>query len=278
MTDEGLFKEDAERLARQIQDENPMVDILEIKVDPQQGGYVIVAYDRGADEEFLVDRYEAWTERESTTGPRPVPPVAFSLSSRRGRSVAVAQGEWVQVPPEAWPEEIREALEAGEVPGEPLLALEPSIAEADLVEPGHGAPGEYGFDGSHLAHPSEEGGRVWRQVVKLANFTLADQSDRVGEWRSLYFNISPEPLAPLVEPGQPEWNEADVLEEVRDRLLDISEQGYGAILVDGDVNSAAYGWVLAGRLGLRVVTSWAGGRAAFGCSELIHYRDVEESL
>lgn len=285
MTDEGLFKEDAERLARQILDENPMVDILEIKVDPEQGGYVIVAYDRGADEEFVVDRYETWTERGSVVGPDPRSQIVFELKKKKGRSVAVARGKWAQVPIDAWPEEIREALEAGEVPGEPLASIEPSIEEAELVEPGHGSPGKYGFDGSHLSHLSADESRVWRQVMKLANFTLTDQSDHVQQWRGLYFDISPEPLAPMVEPGHAEWSEAGVLEEVRDRLLDISEQGYGAILIGGQVNAAAYAWVLAGKLGLKVITSWTGessaGRGslpAFGCSELRHYHDVEESL
>jgi hypothetical protein len=89
----------------------------------------------------------------------------------------------------------------------------------------------------------------------------------------------------MVEPGSDEWSEADVLEEVRDRLLDISEQGYGAILVDGQASVTAYAWVLACRMGLRVVTGWTrtsaaagSGFSGLGYSELIHYREVEESL
>jgi hypothetical protein len=285
MSPEGLFKEDAERLARQIEDENPMVDILEIKVDPEQGGYVIVAYDRGADEEFLVDRYETWTERASTVGPRAHPQVVVRVKEKRGKKTAVVRGEWEEVEPDDWSEDICDAVEQRELPGESLLDIEPTAGEADLVEPGHGAPGEYGFDGTFLVHLSSEGARVWRQILRLANFTLEDQSGLQSDWRSLGFDISPEPLAPFVEPGAEEWGEADVLEEVRDRLLDISEQGFGAILVDGQTNAMAYAWVLAGRMGLKVITSWTreektakGGFSGLGYSELIHYRDVETSL
>ena len=113
MASEGLFKEDAERLARQIEDDNPMVEILEIKVDPEQGGYVIVAYDRGADEEFVVDRYESWTERASTVGPRPHPQLVVRGREKRVKKTAVVHGEWVEVESIAWPEEI---CDAGEVP------------------------------------------------------------------------------------------------------------------------------------------------------------------
>ena len=285
MASEGLFKEDAERLARQIEDDNPMVDILEIKVDPEQGGYVIVAYDRGADEEFVVDRYESWTERASTVGPRPHPQLVVKVKEKRGKKTAVVHGEWVEVESDDWPEEICDAVEVREPPGESLLDIEPDAAGANVVEPGRGLPGDYGFDGRFLVHVSEEGARVWRQILKLANFTLSDQSGLIGEWRALGFDISPKPLAPLVEPGMEEWGEADVLEEVRDRLLDISEQGYGGILVDGQSNVTAYAWVLAGRMGLKVLTSWTredktsrGGFSGLGYSELIHYHDVEESL
>src|SRR5665647_3556669 len=52
---DAMFKEDAERLAEQIVDENQMVDIIDVKMDPDRGNYVIVAYDYGTDEEILVD-------------------------------------------------------------------------------------------------------------------------------------------------------------------------------------------------------------------------------
>lgn len=285
MADEGLYKEDAEKLAQQMESDNPMVDILDIRVDPQLGGYVIVAYDNEADEEFTVDRYEKWEERTRETGPRPRPQLVVKVKEKHGKKTAVAQGEWVEIAPEDYPDDICDAIEERELPGESLLDIEPSAAEADLVEPGHGKPGDYGFNGSYLTHFSAEGARVWRLILKLANFTLTDQADLVHEWRALGFEISPEPLAPMVEPGSDEWAEADVLEEVRDRLLDISEQGYGAILVDGQTNAAAYAWVLACRMGLRVYISWTrasgdagSGFSGLGYSELIHYREVEESL
>ncbi|HEY5526062.1 MAG TPA: hypothetical protein VIK02_00605, partial [Candidatus Anoxymicrobiaceae bacterium] len=77
----------------------------------------------------------------------------------------------------------------------------------------------------------------------------------------------------------------DVLEEVRDRLLDLSEKGYGAILVDGQTNTMAYAWLLAGVLGLKVIIGWEqkgatpiSGFAGMGYTELLHYKEVEERL
>ena len=285
MAGDGLYKEDAERLAQQIVDENPMIDILEIKVDSEGGGYEIVAYDRGADEEFTVGRYETWLERSSQVGPKVHPQLVIKARKRRGKKTAIVQGEWVEVAPESWPDHIREAIEETEVPGESLLDIEPSISDADLVEPGQGVPGDYGFDGSYLSLAGAGGSRVWKQIMKIANFTLTSQSGLVSEWRALGFDISVEPLAPMVEPGHDEWSEPDVLEEVHDRLLDISEQGYAAILVDGQTNATSYAWVLACRMGLKVIISWTrepetadSKSPGLGYTELLDYRRVEESL
>jgi hypothetical protein len=189
------------------------------------------------------------------------------------------------MPERDWPRDISDELEQGELPGESLVEIEPSAAGADLVEPGHGSPADYGFDGTFLVFLGKTGPKVWRRIVKLANFTLTDQSEVIGEWRALGFDISPQPRAPMVEPGVPEWGEEEILEEVRDRLLDISEEGYAAVLVDDQTSVAAYAWVLAGKMGLKVITSWTAeartsrtGFSGLGYSELIDYRDVEESL
>ncbi len=93
MPGEGLFKEDAEKLASQIEDENPMVDILDIKVDPEAGAYVIVAYDRGADEDFVIDRFEAWASRVASLRGRPRNQLVIKVKEKRGRKTAVAWGE-----------------------------------------------------------------------------------------------------------------------------------------------------------------------------------------
>ena len=285
MTVDGLYKEDAEKLARQMEDDNPMIDILDIKMDPGISGYVIVAYDNETDEEFTVDRPETWVERAATTGPRPLSQLVIRVKEKHDRKVAVLGGKWTEVTPENWPGHIREAVERRELPGENLVDIEPGASDADIVEPGHGAPAEYGFDGSYLVHLGEQDTRVWRQILKVANFTLEDQSHLSSEWRALGFEIAPEPLAPMVEPGSEEWSEAYILEEVIDRLLDISEKGYGAILVDGQTSVMAYAWVLACRMGLKVISSWSragmtsrSGFSGLGYSELIHYHDVEESL
>jgi len=286
MAQEALYKEDAERLAEQIVDENPMVDILDIRMDPQLGGYVIVAYDYGADEEFTVDKVETWMAKRSqhiqthtTRG------LSGKVREKHGKKVGSVDGHWVEVRPDDWPEDICEAIENRRVPGESLTDLEPSLADAELIYPGEGAPDNYGFDGNYLAMVSKDGAKVFRQIVKLANFTLEDQSERLKEWRELGFDISPQPEAPFVEPGASEWNEYDVVEEVKDRLLDLSEKGFGAILVNGQTNTMAYAWVLAGVLGLRVVMAWEQraetaltGFTGMGFTELLHYKEVEELL
>jgi hypothetical protein len=283
---EPLFKEDAERLAEQIVDENPMVDILDIKMDPELGGYVIVAYDYGADEEFTVDKAETWNSKRPQLMERHLAGgLSAKLHERHGKKVGSVFGHWVEVRPDDWPEEICDAVEDRRVPGESLLDLEPSLGEADVIYPGEGKPDNYGFDGNYLVLVSSEGAKVFRRIIKLANFTLEDMSGRVKEWRNLGFDIAPSPQAPMIEPGTEEWGEPDVVEEVRDRLLDLSEQGFGAILVDGETNVAAYAWVLAGVIGLKVITAWEqvgetalSGFSGMGFTEMLHYKEVEESL
>ncbi len=282
MAGESMFKEDAEKLADQITDENPMVDILDIRVDTDFGGYVIVAYDRGTDEEFTIDSYESWVDRRPTTDASRYPGLIVKVKERHGRKTGVVAGEWAEVDPDDWPDDICDAVEDRKVPGELLTDLEPSVADTDVVEPGRGSPADYGFDGTYLTMVSSRGARVWQRIAKLANFTTEDLSDQVHEWRSLGFALSPEPQAPFIEPGE-EWDEHDILEEVRDRLFDLSERGYSAILVDGPTSATAYAWLLAGIMGLRVITGYTrrstGERAAFsglGYSELLHFREVED--
>jgi len=286
MAENALYKEDAERLANEIVDENPMVDILDIRMDPDLGGYVIVAYDYGADEEFTVDKVETWNAKRSqhiethiTHG------LSGKVHQKHGKTVGSIAGHWVEVKAEDWPDEICDAVENRRVPGESLLDLEPQLADAEVIYPGEGRAENYGFDGNYLAMVSSDGARVFRQIIKLANFTLEDQSDRVKDWRKLGFDISGKPEAPMVIPGTDEWDEEDVLEEVRDRLLDLSEKGYGAILVDGQTNTMAYAWLLAGVLGLKVIIGWEqkgatpiSGFAGMGYTELLHYKEVEERL
>ena len=283
---EPLFKEDAERLAEQIVDENPMVDILDIRMEPDLGGYVIVAYDYGADEEFTVDKAETWnvkrpqlTERHLAGG------LSAKLHERHGKKVGSVFGHWVEVGPDDRPEEICDAIEEGRIPGESLLDIEPSLGEAEVIYHGEGKPDNYGFDGNYLVMVASGRARVFRRIIKLANFTLEDMSDRVKEWRKLGFDISPDPMAPLIEPGTEEWGEDDVVEEVKDRLLDLSEQGFGAILVDGEANVSSYALVLAGVIGLKVITAWEqrgetalSGFAGMGFTEMLHFKEVEESL
>lgn len=283
---EALFKEDAEQLARQIQDDDPMIEIRDIQVDPAVGGYVIVAYDRRSDEQFVVDHYEAWAEKRREIKQTHLAEIVVEkVHERKGRKTAHLRGEWVTVKPENWPEDICGAIESKEVAGEPLIEIEPSLNDIEVLEPGHADPKDYSFDGTYLVLSTPETAQVWKLIERLANFTLSDQSDLLAEWKSLGFEIAPEPRAPLVEPGGGEWQESDVLQEVRDRLLDIADQGFTTILVDGEPNVTAYAWVLAGVMGLKVITAWTlristpgSGSATLGFSELLGYKEVEESF
>lgn len=285
-SDEAMFREDAEKLARQIQDDDPMVEILDIRVDSDVGGYVIVVHDRNTDEQYIVDHYETWAEkREEITDKHPPELVIEKVYEKHGKKIARIRGQWADVAEQDWPDDICDALEARKIPGEALVDVEPALLEIDAVEPGHENPSDYSLSGSYLVLSSGKVRRVWRRIIRMANFTLSDQSELAHEWRALGFDIATQPRAPMIEPDREDWDEEQVLQEVRDRLLDISDQGFEAILVDGPTDASAYAWVMAGLMGLKVITSWSakGGRGtagytSIGYSELLHFREVEESL
>lgn len=285
-SDEGMFKEDAEKLARQIQDDDPMVEILEIRLDPDLGGYVIVVNDRSADEQYVVDHYETWAEKRQEINDLDLPELVIEkVDEKHGRKVARIRGHWADVAVKELPQDVCDALASGGFPGEALVDVEPALLEVDLVEPGHGKPSEYRISGGFLVHLGPKTQKAWRRITRLANFTLEDQSDMVRDWLELGFDMDPRPQAPMVEPGRDEWDEEQVLQEVKDRLLDLGEQGFEAILVDGPTSSTAYAWVMAGVMGLKVITAWSakgGGKTAgytsIGYSELLHFREVEKSL
>ena len=284
--DEAMYREDAEKLARQIQDDDPMTEILDIRVDPDVGGYVIVVHDRNSDEEYVVDHYERWAEKKRSVSEAHLPSVVVEkVHVKHGKKTARLRGRWADIPQDDWPDEVCDALDRRELPGEVLVDLEPTLNDVDAIDPGHGDPTDYSLSGNFLVLQNREVQKVWKRVLRMANFTLADQTELIHEWRQLGFDIAPEPRAPLLEPNREEWEEEGVLQEVKDRLLDISEQGFEAILVDGVTNSTSYAWVLAGVMGLKVITSWTAssgtGTSAYstiGYSELLHFREVEESL
>lgn len=279
-----MFKEDAERLAERISDENQMVDIIDVRMDPDRGNYVIIAYDSATDEEILVDSPDTWeSRRDEITERHLANAIAVRVHERQGRKIGSILGRWVEVPSEDYPDHVCDALDERRVPGEPIADLEPRLEEADVVYPGKGKPGDYGFDGNYLVMLGPQGPKVFRHILKLANFTLVDQTSRKPNWETLGFDIDPQPLAPFVEPGMEEWGEREIADEVRSRVLDIKDQGYGAILIDGNTSVGAYAWVLAGVLGIRVVTAWeqvSGSRlsrfAGMGYSEMLHYKEVED--
>jgi hypothetical protein len=283
---DGMYKEDAERLAEQITDENQMVDIIDIRMDPDRGNYVIIAYDSASDEEIIVDRVEMWNEKKNEIARlHVVDAISVRVHEKHGRKVGSVMGRWVEVDPVDWPGEICDAVEERRVPGEALLDMEPAVAGADIIYPGKGKPDDYGFDGDYLVMLESAGARVYRHIIKLANFTLSDQTGRKEAFSGLGFEINPLPQAPLLEPGAEDGGEKDVAGEVRDRLLDISRQGYGAILLDGQTNVTAYAWVLAGVMGLKVIMAWEqesrgvlSGFSGLGYSELLHYKEIEDTF
>jgi hypothetical protein len=283
---EAMYREDAEKLARQIQDDDPMIEIVDIRVDPDVGGYVIVVYDRNSDEQYVVDHYDRWAEKRRSVSEAHLPElVVEKVHERHGKRIARLRGQWVDVPQDDWPDEVCDALERGDLPGAALTDLEPTLGEVDVIEPGHGAPSEYSLSGNYLVLSGAHARSVWRRILRMANFSLNDQGDLIHEWHELGFDIDPSPRAPMLEPNREEWDEEGVLQEVRDRLLDISEQGFEAILVDGLTNATSYAWVIAGVMGLKVITSWTAragtgtsGYSTIGYSELLHFKEVEESL
>jgi len=282
----SLFKEDAERLALQIQDEEPSVEIRGIRMDPAVGGYVIEAFDTISGDTFLVDDYQTWVERRGEVyESRAHDLVLESVHTKHGKSVAKLKGEWVEIPADDWPDHICALVERLERPGDAVTDIEPRLADVDFVEPGHGAPDDYSVDGEYLVLMAPEPVRVWRRITRMANFTLVDQSQLVGEWRELGFDIVPDPVAPMVEPASSNWTEEGVLEELHDRLMDISEKGFEAILLDGLTNVTAYAWFIASMLGMKVVMSWEqseeigdASSSRLGYRVMLHYSEVQQAL
>jgi len=282
---ERMYREDAENLARMMQEEDPMIEIRDIEVDPNADGYVIVALDRRTDEQFLIESYSAWAERiEKKARPRNARVAVEKIHTRKGKKNATLRGDWVRLESRDWPDEICGSIEAGDLPGELLIEIEPELVDVESVEPGHGRPENYSVDGRYLILIDNKGAKVWKLVEKLANFTLEDQSDYIEEWRRLGFKISPKPQAPYIE-LENEVSEAEILEEVKERLLDISSEGYHSILVDGKSRASYYAWVVAGALGLSVVIGWieektknSSGFAKLSFIELLDYKSVEESI
>ncbi|MDD5747741.1 MAG: hypothetical protein PHP64_01595 [Actinomycetota bacterium] len=282
---ERMLKEDAERLARSMQEDDAMIEIRDIAVDPDVGGYVVVAYDRRTGEEFVIDHYDSWearrTEQEKTRSAK----IRFSkVHTRHGKKNATLSGEWMRVQNEDIPDEISCAIDRGDIPGETLTDFEPSLSEIDLLEPGNGKPEDYWVAGKFLLLVDSRGLKVWKLIERLANFTLKDQVDYVQEWRRLGFEINPEQRAPFLD-SESELAEAEILEEVRESLLDIAREGYDAIVVDGGTSVGFYAWVIAGTLGLSVLISFVREKASanFGSAslsyvELLPYKEVEESL
>lgn len=281
---EAMYKEDAERLAEQIIDENQMVDIIDVRMDPDRGNYVIIAYDSATDEEILVDSPNTWESKRNEFADRHVANViSVKVHERQGRKIGSILGRWTEVAPDDYPDHICDAIEERRVPGESLSDLEPRLEDADVIYPGKGKPDDYGFDGNYLVMLNQDGAKVFRHIIKLANFTLMDQTNRKPSWQTLGFDIDPKPLAPFIEPGAQEWTEKEVADEVRSRMLDIMDQGYGAILINGETNMSAYAWLFAGIVGIKVVTAWEQATASpassftgMGYSEMLHYKEIEE--
>ncbi len=95
----------------------------------------------------------------------------------------------------------------------------------------------------------------FQNYLKLANFTLHDQTHYLEKWQEFGFDIDPIPRAPLIEFEKGEWTEERILEAVKSSLLQIKAEGFDAIMIGGLSNVMAYAWVLASQLGLRVVMS-----------------------
>lgn len=280
-----MYKEEAERLAEQMRADNPLLDVLDIRLDPQSGGYVVVAYDNSTDEKITIESPEVWTEIIEQGEEKESLDVSVRIQKKKGQRVAVVKGKWDRVEDAKWPDEICAAVKAANPLGINLPDLDPKIQPEDLVEPGHGLAGDYWIMGDYLLLLSGEKTRVWRRAIRLANFTLEDQADFLHEWRGLGFDIDPRPRAPMFEPGSPDWDEQGLLEEVKQRLFDVSNEGFDGILIDGHTNTTAYAWLVAGVLGLRSFLGWTSksgseesGSTSLGYIELLNYKDVESSI
>lgn len=92
-------------------------------------------------------------------------------------------------------------------------------------------------------------------MVRLANFTLHDQTEYIEKWRECGFEVDPVPRAPFVEFEKPEWTEERILQETQKALAQIKNEGFEAVMIGGLSNVMAYAWFIASRLGLRVVMS-----------------------
>jgi len=92
-------------------------------------------------------------------------------------------------------------------------------------------------------------------MIKLANFTLHDQTQYIERWREFGFEIDPTPRSPLIEFEKEEWTEEKILEAVKRVLTAIKQEGFEAIMIGGLSNCMAYAWYLAHQMGLRVVMS-----------------------
>jgi len=93
-------------------------------------------------------------------------------------------------------------------------------------------------------------------MIKLANFTLHDQTQYIEKWRDYGFEIDPIPKAPLIEFEKGEWTEEKILNATKRALVAIKDEGFDAIMIGGLSNVMAYAWYLASsQLGLRVIMS-----------------------
>ncbi len=282
---EAMFREDAENLARQIQEEDPMVEVVDIKLDPSIGGYVITVYDHSTEEEYTINHFDTWDRIKSEIREADIPSLMVEkVREKRGKRTAFMRGNWTTLRHKDIPDFLAAELERGDVPGEPLTIIEPSLEDFDFIYPGHGSPHEYSVTGNFLIWRRGGTTKIWRRIIKLANFTQNDQSDLSRDWLELGFRISPEPLAPSQEEIS-QMTEEEILEEVKDRLFDLSERGFEAILVDGPASFTAYVWLMAGMMGLKVITAWtkketkkSAGYSMLCYSELLNFRMVEDSL
>lgn len=91
------------------------------------------------------------------------------------------------------------------------------------------------------------------RILRLANFTLHDQTEHVDQWRAFGFAMHPEPRAPLIEFEKNGWSEEAILQSVYKILKQIKSEGYQAVLIGGLPNAMAYAWCLADAMGLVVV-------------------------
>ena len=90
-------------------------------------------------------------------------------------------------------------------------------------------------------------------MIRLANFTLHDQTHYLAKWREFGFDLDPRPRAPLILFEKEEWTEERILNEVKRTLTQIKAEGFETIMIGGLSNCMAYAWYLASQMGLRVI-------------------------